>query len=424
MRSSRARESLATLRPGPAERRCIQLVDRALVAQPGAPAFGRGARAGAARRGAHRGASRRPARVSRAVPEQAARAGAAVLAGGFAGWTAAELPFYPSALGVRPRARRCRGHRVPCRGSASPSRSRCRCCRSGTSRSGSRCSTRRSPPRWIVLCWREPRGALLFALGPLLAPLAALGLVPLAASGSARRPAPRRAGRCRGARRRVVAGVRGAALPFTGARPPLGLGVAGVDRPARRRRHARAGRRRASRAADRGRWPSPAIAVALPYRAGSRPVGSGRARRGACSPLTVLAVPSCTGASARRRRLADGSRSRWCAPSALHDGPPGVMSSRTHGPQGNRAEDRGAFRGRLRARLPHERAAGRAGAEDREGDGRPPDGLRLARLRPERVHRLSSRPPTASSSRATRTRSSRSSRSTSPSTRSARTTRC
>ena len=36
----------------------------------------------------------------------------------------------------------------------------------------------------------------------------------------------------------------------------------------------------------------------------------------------------------------------------------------------------------------HERAAGRARPEARQGDGRPPERLRLARLRPERVHRL------------------------------------
>src|SRR5256885_1437368 len=84
---------------------------------------------------------------------------------------------------------------------------------------------------WVVLCWREPRGGLLFALGPALAPLAALALVPLAASGL-------RAGWRRAAQAcvavlaaAVVAGVRGAALPFTGARPPLGLGVAGATDP-------------------------------------------------------------------------------------------------------------------------------------------------------------------------------------------------
>src|SRR5581483_7172420 len=44
---------------------------------------------------------------------------------------------------------------------------------------------------WLVLSWREPRGGLLFTLGPLLAPLGALGLVPLAAA--TLRAGPRRA---------------------------------------------------------------------------------------------------------------------------------------------------------------------------------------------------------------------------------------
>ena len=90
----------------------------------------------------------------------------------------------------------------------------------------------------------------------------------------------------------------------------------------------------------------------------------------------------------------------------------------------HRAEDRVALRGRLRPRVPYARPAGRARAQAREGDGRPPHGLRLARLRAERVRRLPLARPTASSSRATRSRSSASSRSTSPSTRGARRTSC
>ena len=84
---------------------------------------------------------------------------------------------------------------------------------------------------WVVLCWREPRGGLLFALGPLLAPFAALGLVPLAASGL--RAGPRRAAQAAAAvlAAGLVAGIRGVSLPFTGSPPPLGLGVGGADDP-------------------------------------------------------------------------------------------------------------------------------------------------------------------------------------------------
>jgi len=84
---------------------------------------------------------------------------------------------------------------------------------------------------WLVLCWREPRGGLLFALGPVLAPLAALGLVPLAAS--CLRGGPRRAAQAGAAviAACVGAGLRGSSLPLTGTRPPLGLGVAGAADP-------------------------------------------------------------------------------------------------------------------------------------------------------------------------------------------------
>jgi len=84
---------------------------------------------------------------------------------------------------------------------------------------------------WLALSWREPRGGLLFVLGPLLAPLAALGLVPLAASSL--RSAPRRAAQAAAAvlLAGLVAGLRGVSLPFDGGPAPLGLGVAGAGDP-------------------------------------------------------------------------------------------------------------------------------------------------------------------------------------------------
>ena len=82
------------------------------------------------------------------------------------------------------------------------------------------------------------------------------------------------------------------------------------------------------------------------------------------------------------------------------------------------------FEGSLRPRIPDERPAGRAGAQARQGDGRPPQRLGLARLRAERVHGL----PLAGRPRAVRELrgqpAAASCRSTSPSTRAARTTRC
>jgi hypothetical protein len=83
---------------------------------------------------------------------------------------------------------------------------------------------------WLALAWREPRGAFVFALGPLLAPLGALGLLPLAAGlrSGWRRGLQTAAGVLIAA---LVAGLRHDALPLTGDLPPLGLGVAGGRDP-------------------------------------------------------------------------------------------------------------------------------------------------------------------------------------------------
>src|SRR5579871_4380466 len=84
---------------------------------------------------------------------------------------------------------------------------------------------------WAVLTWRDARGGLLLALGPLLAPLAALALLPLAvqtARGKGRRALQAAAGVVLAA---VVAGLRHASLPFDGSAAPLGLGITGSARP-------------------------------------------------------------------------------------------------------------------------------------------------------------------------------------------------
>jgi hypothetical protein len=80
----------------------------------------------------------------------------------------------------------------------------------------------------LAVMWREPERGLLFSLGALLAPISALALFPLAAL-SIRSPGRRAlqaavavlvAG--------VVAGIRGASLPFDGAAPPdLGIAASG-----------------------------------------------------------------------------------------------------------------------------------------------------------------------------------------------------
>ncbi len=78
----------------------------------------------------------------------------------------------------------------------------------------------------LVLSWREPRSGLLLALGPLLAPIAAVGLVPLLAS--AVRSTPRRALQAGAAvlTAALVAGIRHVPLPFDGRSAPHGLGLA------------------------------------------------------------------------------------------------------------------------------------------------------------------------------------------------------
>src|SRR5438128_1722712 len=79
----------------------------------------------------------------------------------------------------------------------------------------------------LAFSWREPESGLLAALGPLLAPLSALGLLPLLTLRT--RSAARRALQAGAAvlAAGVVAGVRHAPLPFDGAAAPHDLGLAG-----------------------------------------------------------------------------------------------------------------------------------------------------------------------------------------------------
>jgi len=84
---------------------------------------------------------------------------------------------------------------------------------------------------WLALTWNDARAGLLLAVGPLLAPLAALPLLPVAAQaarGRLRRAAHAAAAVLLAA---VVAGLRRVPLPFDGSMPPLGLGIVGSRRP-------------------------------------------------------------------------------------------------------------------------------------------------------------------------------------------------
>ena len=84
---------------------------------------------------------------------------------------------------------------------------------------------------WVALTWKDARAGLLLAAGPLLAPVAALGFLPLAvqvARGRARRAAQAFAAVLLAA---LIAGLRRAPLPLDGSASPLGLGVTGSTRP-------------------------------------------------------------------------------------------------------------------------------------------------------------------------------------------------
>ena len=169
----------------------------------------------------------RPPAVSVRVP---VRLAAPAAAGLFAGWSAAELPFFPGIfaplLGLlafaltlsRPRLGLAFALAVP----VFPL---------GNISAGLAIVYGMAACAWLALSWRAPREGLFLACGPLLAPIAALGLLPLAAQGV--RSLPRRALQVGGAvlLAALVAGLRHTPLPFTSAAAPKGLGIAGSEDP-------------------------------------------------------------------------------------------------------------------------------------------------------------------------------------------------
>ena len=148
----------------------------------------------------------------------------------FAGWTAATVPFYPALFApllallaggmmlLRPRLGLAFALAVP----VLPL---------GNVSSGLALLYALLASAWLALSWRSPRQGLFLALGPLLAPVLALGFLPLAAQGIGNRA--RRALQVAAAvlLAALVAGLRHASLPFTAAAPPKGLGIAGSDQP-------------------------------------------------------------------------------------------------------------------------------------------------------------------------------------------------
>jgi hypothetical protein len=154
----------------------------------------------------------------------------AVLAALLAGWTAAALPFYPhgwpfglaalaaAATLFRERAGIALALAVPM-------------LPLGNVSLGLALLYAAFAAGWLLVTWREPRAGLLFVLGPLLAPAAALGLLPLATARV--RAAPLRALTVALAvlTAALAAGIRHVTFPLVGGPAPLGLGVAGARDP-------------------------------------------------------------------------------------------------------------------------------------------------------------------------------------------------
>jgi hypothetical protein len=153
----------------------------------------------------------------------------AALAALFAGWTAAAIPFYPAAGSVllalaaglltffRPRAGLALALVVPI-------------LPLGNASLGLALLYGALAAVWFLFHLRKPSAGLAFAAGPLLAPLGLLALLPLLfqpVRGNVRRAIQAAAAVLVAA---IVAGIRGAALPFTGAAPPS-LGLDATESP-------------------------------------------------------------------------------------------------------------------------------------------------------------------------------------------------
>jgi protein kinase-like protein len=218
---------LGELRPD-LPKRLLQLVDRALSTSPGRRPPAR--ELAAALRGMASSAStaeRPPIAIPHVDLGAVAAAGLAAL---FAGWIAAVLPFYPGgwAFGLaalaaaltlyRERAGLALALAVP----FFPL---------GNISLGLALLYAALAAAWLVVAWREPRAGLLFALGPLLAPAAALAFLPLAAIW-VRNPARRALTVALGVLTAAIsAGIRHAALPLVGGAAPRGLGIEGARGP-------------------------------------------------------------------------------------------------------------------------------------------------------------------------------------------------
>jgi hypothetical protein len=219
---------LESLRPD-LPRPLLTAVDRALRLDPGRRP-GAAALAGSLRLAGRKRRKVRGRGRTLAVPAALPQLVPAALAGTVAGWTAWAIPFYPAGWAV--------GLAVLAAG-ATLVRARVGLALTlavpvlplGNLALGAALLYGAVAFALLLLAWREPRSGLLFSLGPLLAPIAGLGLLPLA--GLAVRSPVRRVVQTAAAvlTAGLVAGIRGVPLPFDGAASPHGLGLAASDSP-------------------------------------------------------------------------------------------------------------------------------------------------------------------------------------------------
>jgi serine/threonine-protein kinase len=218
---------LAQLRPD-LPKPLLRLVDSALSTNPARRPTAR--ELAAALRGAApfgrtpRPAFRLPPRVD------AGQALTAVLAAILAGWTSSALPFYPHGwpigLGLAAAAATLFRERVGIAlALAVPFFPL------GNISLGLALLYAALAAAWLLVTWREPRTALLFVVGPLLAPIAALGLLPLAAARVRRAPIRALTVAIGVLTAALAAGIRHVALPLVGGPAPLGIGVAAARDP-------------------------------------------------------------------------------------------------------------------------------------------------------------------------------------------------
>ena len=223
---------LGALRPE-LPKRLIRLVDRSLSLDPGKRPSAReladGLRglAGPNKKSADK---REPRRAAVSLPNVSVRDRAltAALGAALAGWTAAAVPFFPAGWPlvlaavvaattfVRERLGIALALAVP----IFPI---------GNFSSGAALLYTALAATLLAVTWREPRATLLFAFGPLLAPLFAVALLPVAAvriGSGFRRGLVAALGVLTAA---VVAGIEHGTLPLVGGAAPLGKGLRGAD---------------------------------------------------------------------------------------------------------------------------------------------------------------------------------------------------